>query len=146
MFLIAGLSRLARAVLASRSAAGELAAANLGSSPVRNSVAVASLMIAIAMTVAVAILISSFRTTVVAWADDTADDLFVRPMRTRRRILRRDVFAARRSTVARLPESRASIDVRNATPIPFADGYTNLTLTTDLARFRRVARCAALSR
>ena len=40
-------------------------------------------MIAIAMTVAVAILIGSFRTTVVAWANDTLKaDLFVRPMAT----------------------------------------------------------------
>ena len=78
---IAGLSRLARRVLGARSAAGELAAANLGASPIRNSVAVASLMIAIAMTVAVAILIGSFRTTVVAWANDTLKaDLFVRPL------------------------------------------------------------------
>lgn len=74
------LSRLGIHVLRARSASGELAAANLGATPIRTSVAVASLMIAIAMTVAVAILIGSFRTTVVAWANETLRaDLFVKP-------------------------------------------------------------------
>jgi putative ABC transport system permease protein len=46
----------------------------------RTSVAVAALTIAIAMMVAVAILIGSFRTTVVAWANETLRaDLFVQP-------------------------------------------------------------------
>jgi len=75
------LSRFGTRVLERRSPAGTLAVANLGSSLIRNSVAVASLMIAIAMMVSVAILIGSFRTTVVAWADDTLKaDLFVRPL------------------------------------------------------------------
>jgi putative ABC transport system permease protein len=58
-----------------------LAAANLGGAPLRTAVAVASLMIAIGMMVAVAVLVSSFRTTVVAWANETLKaDLFVRPL------------------------------------------------------------------
>ena len=58
-----------------------LAAANLAGAPLRTSVAVASLMIAIGMMVAVAVLVASFRTTVVAWADETLRaDLFVRPL------------------------------------------------------------------
>lgn len=74
------LSRLGIRAFRGRWAAGELAAANLGAAPIRTSVAVASLMIAIAMTVAVAILIGSFRTTITAWADETLRaDLFVRP-------------------------------------------------------------------
>lgn len=58
-----------------------LAASNLGAAQRRNAVAVASLMTAVGMMVAIAILVSSFRTTVVAWADDTLRaDLFVRPL------------------------------------------------------------------
>jgi len=78
---ITTLAHFGTRVLEKRSPAGTLAVANLGSSLIRNSVAVASLMIAIAMMVSVAILIGSFRTTVVAWADDTLRaDLFVRPL------------------------------------------------------------------
>ena len=58
-----------------------LAAANLGGAPVRMAVAVASLAIAIAMMVAVGVLVASFRTTVVEWANETLRaDLFVRPL------------------------------------------------------------------
>lgn len=75
---IIALARATRRLFADRSALSELAAANLASAPIRTSVAVAALMIAIAMMVAVAILIGSFRTTVVAWADETLRaDLFV---------------------------------------------------------------------
>jgi len=78
---IAGASRAARALGGRLSPAGLLGATNLGASLRRNSVAVASLMVAIAMMVSVAILIGSFRTTVVAWADETLKaDLFVRPL------------------------------------------------------------------
>jgi len=78
---ITTLAHFGTRILEKRSPAGTLAVANLGSSLIRNSVAVASLMIAIAMMVSVAILIGSFRTTVVAWADDTLRaDLFVRPL------------------------------------------------------------------
>jgi len=58
-----------------------LAAANLAGAPLRTAVAVASLMIAIGMMVSVAVLVASFRTTIVAWADETLRaDLFVRPL------------------------------------------------------------------
>ena len=78
---IVGLSRIAKAAIGTRSPAGEIAAANLGAALRRNSVAIASLGVAIAMMVSVAILIGSFRTTVVAWADDTLKaDLFVKPL------------------------------------------------------------------
>ncbi len=78
---IAGVSAAARALTARISPAGLIGATNLGASIRRNSVAVASLMVAIAMMVSVAILIGSFRITVVAWADETLKaDLFVRPL------------------------------------------------------------------
>lgn len=138
---IAGLSRLARAVLTARSPAGEIAAANLGSSPVRNSVAVAALMIAIAMTVAVAILIGSFRTTVVAWAGDTLKaDLFVRPLGLGDASTDATFSPQVAATIARLP-GVASIDVLREISIPFRGRITNLG-GTNLAGFveRRTVR------
>lgn len=65
----------------SRSATTLLAAGNLASALRRESVAVAALAIAIAMVTSVAILVGSFRATVVAWADGALiADLFVRPV------------------------------------------------------------------
>jgi putative ABC transport system permease protein len=145
---IAGLSRLARAVLTSRSAAGELAAANLGSSPVRNSVAVASLMIAIAMTVAVAILIGSFRTTVIAWAGDTLKaDIFVRPMGLGDASSDATFSPTVAATIARVP-GVASVDVFRGLTIPFRGritniGATNLTSFSTRSKVRFIGRVDA---
>ncbi len=124
--LIGVVSRSGVALFGRRSASGQLAAANLGASPVRNSVAVASLMIAIAMMVSIAILIGSFRTTVVAWADDTLKaDLFVRPLG-----LQDASFDARFSpvvakTIARLP-GVAAVDTFRGISIPFRGRLTTL--------------------
>ncbi len=123
---IGGFSRAAGAAFGARSAPGRLAAANLGAAPVRNSVAVASLMIAIAMMVSIAILIGSFRTTVVAWADDTLKaDLFVRPLG-----LQDASYDARFSpsvarTIARLP-GVAAVDTFRGISIPFRGRITTL--------------------
>jgi putative ABC transport system permease protein len=126
---IAGLSRLATVLLKSRSAPGELAAANLGSSPVRNSVAVASLMIAIAMTVAVAILIGSFRTTVIAWAGDTLKaDIFVRPLGLGDASDDATFSPSVAATIARIP-GVASVDVFRGLTIPFRGRITNIGAT-----------------
>ncbi|HEY4439099.1 MAG TPA: FtsX-like permease family protein [Candidatus Elarobacter sp.] len=77
---VAVLARAAASLAARRPILG-LAGANLAGAPLRTAVAVASLTIAIAMMVAVAVLVASFRTTVVAWADETLRaDLFVRPL------------------------------------------------------------------
>ena len=129
---IAIVARVGGVVFASRSAAGELASANLASSPVRNSVAVASLMIAIAMTVSVAILIGSFRTTVVAWADDTLRaDLFVKPMGLGDASSDATFSPSVAATVAALP-GVAAVDTFRALEIPFRGRITNLG-ATDLA-------------
>jgi putative ABC transport system permease protein len=126
---IAGLSRLANRLFGERSASGEIAAANLAASPIRNSVAVASLMIAIAMTVAVAILIGSFRTTVVAWAGDTLKaDLFVRPMGLGDASSDATFSPSVASTIARVP-GVASVDVFRGLTIPFRGRITNLGAT-----------------
>jgi putative ABC transport system permease protein len=65
----------ARLPLTARLGAGEL-----GTSPRRSSIAIASLMVAVATMVSVATLIDSLRTTVVAWSEDTIRaDLYVSP-------------------------------------------------------------------
>ena len=77
--VIANASALGRRFL--RDAPALLAAGNLGGALRRESVAVAALGIAVAMMTAVAILIGSFRTTVVTWADEVLSaDLFVRTL------------------------------------------------------------------
>ena len=129
---IAAASRLGMRLFAGRSAPAELAAANLGASLVRNSVAVASLMIAIAMMVSIAILIGSFRTTVVAWADETLRaDLFVKPLG-----LQDASFDARFSpsvakTIAALP-GVAALDTFRGISLPFRGRITTLG-STDFA-------------
>ncbi len=129
---IAGLSRAGVAFFGSRSAAGELASANLASSPVRNSVAVASLMIAIAMMVSVAILIGSFRTTVVAWADETLRaDLFVKPMGLGDASSDATFSPNVAARIAALP-GVAAVDTFRALEIPFRGRITNLGVV-DLA-------------
>jgi putative ABC transport system permease protein len=150
---IVALSRVGVAVFGQRSAAGELAAANLASSPIRNSVAVASLMIAIAMMVSVAILIGSFRTTVVAWADDTLRaDLFVKPMGLGDASTDATFSPSVATTIAALP-GVAAVDTFRALELPFRGRITNMGVT-DLAslasrnrlRFLGVADASQLAR
>ncbi|WP_317994643.1 FtsX-like permease family protein [Vulcanimicrobium alpinum] len=77
---VEGVARLGSS-LAARRPTIAIAASNLGGAPLRTAVAIASLMIAIGMMVSVAVLVASFRTTIVAWADETLKaDLFVRPL------------------------------------------------------------------
>ncbi len=123
---IALVSQAARALTARISPAGLIGATNLGSSIRRNSVAVASLMVAIAMMVSVAILIGSFRTTVVAWADETLKaDLFVRPLG-----LQDASYDARFSpSVAakiRTVPGVAAVDTFRAISIPYRGSITTL--------------------
>ena len=74
-------ARLGRVLVGTRFASAMIGTTNFGASVRRNAVAVSSLGVAIAMMIAVAVLVGSFRTTVVAWADETLKaDLFVRPL------------------------------------------------------------------
>jgi putative ABC transport system permease protein len=126
---IGAVSRAGVAALGRRSAAGQLAAANLGASPMRNSVAVASLMIAIAMMVSIAILIGSFRTTVVAWADDTLKaDLFVRPLGLQDASYDSRFSPSVAKTIARIP-GVAAVDAFRGISIPFRGRITTLGAT-----------------
>jgi len=74
-------AKLLQVVVYPFSSAALLAATNFGGTPRRNSIAVASLGIAVAMIVSVAVSVNSLRATVVAWIDQTLSaDLFVRPL------------------------------------------------------------------
>jgi putative ABC transport system permease protein len=108
------------------SAPNLLGATNLGASLRRNSVAVASLMVAIAMMVSVAILIGSFRTTVVAWADETLRaDLFVRPLGLQDASYDARFSPAVAATIRRLP-GVAAVDTFRAISIPYKGTLTSL--------------------
>ena len=123
---IATLSTLAKRVTANVSPSGSIAAGNLGSSIRRNSVAVASLMVAIAMMVSVAILIGSFRTTVVAWADETLKaDLFVRPLGLQDASYDARFSPAVASKIRRVP-GVAAVDTFRAISIPYHGSLTTL--------------------
>ena len=106
-----------------------LAAANLAGAPLRTAVAVASLMIAIGMMVSVAVLVASFRTTIVAWADETLRaDLFVRPLGLA------DASADARfshGVAERIAGVRgvAAIDTFRGIELPFRGRLTNLGVT-----------------
>lgn len=71
-------ARLARSAFANAGAPVRLGIAGLRASRTRFAVATASLMVAVGMTVAIATLVDSFRSTVASWASDTlAADLYV---------------------------------------------------------------------
>ncbi|MDB5072001.1 MAG: hypothetical protein JWM87_3112 [Candidatus Eremiobacteraeota bacterium] len=109
-----------------------LAAANLAGAPLRTSVAVASLMIAIAMMVSVAVLVSSFRTTVVAWADETLlADLFVRPLGLSDASSDARFSPSVADRIARVP-GVARVDVFRSVMLPYRGRLTNL-FATDLS-------------
>jgi len=136
---IGAVARAARAATARFSAEGELGAVNLGAARWRNGVATSSLMVAIAMMVSVAILIGSFRATIVAWANDTLKaDLFVRPVG-----LADASYDARFSPnlVARVRALPGVADVETfrAISLPFRGTVTTLG-ATDFATFGRRPR------
>ena len=142
-----------RRIFVDRAPAGRLAAADLGSSPVRTSVAIASLMTAIAMMISIAILIGSFRTTVVAWANDTLKaDLFVKPLGLADASFDARFSPAVATTIARLP-GVAAVDTFRGIAIPFRGRITTLA-ATDFSvlgarkqlRFLGLANPAALAR
>jgi putative ABC transport system permease protein len=87
-----------------------IAAALLRASPRRLSVAIASLTVAVAMMISIAILVGSFRSTVVAWTDDSlAADLYISSRGASSASSQGDFTSATAATIARLP-GVASVD------------------------------------
>ncbi|MDB5028949.1 MAG: macB 37 [Candidatus Eremiobacteraeota bacterium] len=125
---VEALARLGTNVASRRPTLG-LAAANLAGAPLRTAVAVASLSIAIGMMVSVAVLVSSFRTTIVAWADDTLRaDLFVRPLGLSDASSDARFSRGVSEKIAALP-GVASVDTIRALELPFRGRLTNLGAT-----------------
>ncbi len=134
---VAAIARLSVATLGRRWAAARLAGANLAASPVRISVAVASLTIAIAMMIAVAILIGSFRTTVIAWANDTLTaDLFIQPFGSGDASFDATMPAALVARLRRVP-GVAQLNTFRGISIPLAGRLTTLGATDTRGLVRR---------
>ncbi|HTV73550.1 MAG TPA: FtsX-like permease family protein [Candidatus Acidoferrales bacterium] len=124
--LIAGIAWGARRGSAGLPPSVRLGVANMGAAPLRNSVAIASLMIAVGMMISIAVLIGSFRTTINAWAAESLQaDLFIRPLG-----LADATYDARFSplTVERLRRlpGVAAVDTFTFITIPFRGTITNL--------------------
>ena len=118
------------------SPAALLAAANFGGTPRRNSIAVASLAIAVAMIVSVAVSINSLRSTVAVWVDQTLTaDLFVRPLGISGAAYDARIPPEVPQRVRGLP-GVAAVDTFRAVSVPFRGSLVTLG-TTD---FRTIAR------
>jgi putative ABC transport system permease protein len=125
---------LARAgtTLAARRPTVALAAGNLAGAPLRTAVAVAALMIAIGMMVSVAVLVSSFRATIVAWADESLRaDLFVRPLGLGDASTDARFSPGVAERIAAVP-GVARVETLRAIEIPYGGRLTNL-VATDLS-------------
>ena len=119
-------SRLMRSCGNLCGASALLAASNLGAAQRRNAVAVASLMTAVGMMIAIAILVGSFRTTVVAWADDTLRaDLFIRPLGLSDASYSSHLDPRLAERFRRVP-GVASVDTFTAMSFPFRDRLTTV--------------------
>ena len=121
-----------------------LAGANTGSAVRRIAIAVAALMVAVGMVSSVAILIASFRTTVVAWADEALRaDLFVRPLGLQ------DAsddprFSPGVAERVRAVPGVAAVDTFRAITIPFHGGLTTVG-ATDFSAFSERNKLRILS-
>jgi putative ABC transport system permease protein len=128
---VAWLARAGTTFAARRPTLG-LAAASLAGAPLRTSVAVASLMIAIGMMVSVSVLVSSFRTTVVAWAGETLlADLFVRPLGLSDASSDTHFSPRVAERIARVP-GVVRVDTFRSVSLPYRGRLTNL-FATDLS-------------
>ncbi len=125
------LARLARA------APVTLAAAFLHASPRRIAVAVASLTVAVAMMIAIAVLVGSFRSTVVAWTNDTlAADLYISAPGAADATLR-GAFSPRAVAVVTKQRGVAEVDTFRGLDVPLDGRFAQLGATNFRAVIRR---------
>jgi putative ABC transport system permease protein len=90
-----------------------IGAAFLRASPRRLSVAIASLMVAVAMMIAIAVLVGSFRSTIVAWTNDTLSaDLYIASRGSAEASPHGDFTAASAARIARVPGVAAADTLR----------------------------------
>jgi putative ABC transport system permease protein len=125
-------ARLGRKLVGTRFASALIGTTNFGASVRRNAVAVSSLGVAIAMMIAVAVLVGSFRITVVAWADETLKaDLFVKPLGLADASYD-SRFSPNIATKLRAVPGVEAVDAFRAISLPFRGSITTLA-SVDLA-------------
>jgi putative ABC transport system permease protein len=140
--VLAGVARLARGVLGRVfGIEGRLAAGQVGASTGRLSVSVAALAVSLALTLAIAIMVGSFRQTVMLWVDQSMGaDLYLRPA-TPPRATHMPSFSA--ETVAKLKGHGLveAVDGYRALDVPYEDRLVKLG-TGDYALQMERARVA----
>jgi putative ABC transport system permease protein len=101
---------------------GRLAIANLAGAIPRLTISVAALAVSLSMMVAVAVMIGSFRETVVAWVDQTLKaDLYIRPAARANVATDATLSPEVVSTIAAMPGVAATDTFRNF-DVPYGDG------------------------
>lgn len=101
---------------------GRLATANLGAAIPRISISVAALAVSLSMMVAIAVMIGSFRETVIHWIDQTLQaDLFVRPA-TRTNIATESTLSPEVIAAASALDGVVAVDTYRSFDIPYGDG------------------------
>jgi putative ABC transport system permease protein len=107
-----------------------IAVAFLRASPRRLAVALASLTVAVAMMVAIAVLVDSFRATIIAWTNDTLSaDLYITPPGTVDASFRGDFTPAVVARVRRVP-GVAAVDTIRRLDVPIEGRYAQLGATS----------------
>jgi putative ABC transport system permease protein len=125
--ILLGLTIPLRAV--SHDACVTIAAAFLRASPRRIGVAVASLTVAVAMMVAIAVLVGSFRTTIVAWANDALKaDLYITTPGRVDASLRGGFTPSDRAKIARV-RGVSAVDTYRGLEVPIDGRYAELGAT-----------------
>ena len=100
---------------------GRLATANLAAAIPRISISVAALAVSLSMMVAIAVMIGSFRETVIRWIDQTLQaDLYVRPV-TRTNIATESTISPEVVTAARAIPGVTAVDTFRSFDIPYGD-------------------------
>ncbi len=114
---------------------GRLANANVSAAIPRIAISVAALSVALAMMVAIAVMIGSFRETVVVWVDQTLRaDLYVRPV-TRSNVATDSTLSPDVERIAAALSGVDSVDTFRNFDVPYGDG-TIIVGSSDIAALR----------
>ena len=100
---------------------GRLAAAEIASSTHRISISVATLAVSLALTLAIAIMVGSFRQTVMTWVNESLGaDLYIRPSATKGSAALAPLSISTIETVRTLPEV-ATVDILRSLDLSYED-------------------------
>jgi putative ABC transport system permease protein len=142
LFVVGRLGR--RPLAALFNVEGRLANANLAGAIPRVSISVAALAVSLSMMVAIAVMIGSFRETVVYWVEQTLQaDLYMRPA-TRHNIAADAPFSPAAAAIVRAHPAVAAADAFRNFDVPYADGLVTLLFKepNDLAAGKAALRSA----